>query len=1462
MEGLVRLQLLGTVQVERDGAPLRGFRSRKALAVLGYLAVQGQPVPRERLADLFWPDLPEARGRANLSWALHRLSSLLPDCLQADRHSLRFQPQAPYWLDLNAFEEQRARGDPGSLSAAVELARGEFLEGLYLEGCAEFELWLVAERERWRQRVANALETLVAHHGHPDGYDEALRFARRLLALEPWREGAHRQLMRLYAWSGERAAALRQYAECERVLQQELGVRPDEETTLLYQAIHEGRELPPPVDRKAPPARTMASLQERYRLEAELGRGGMGVVYRAHDTLPERDVAVKVLSQATLDSENRARLLREAQAAAGLNHPNIASIHDAGEVDGSPFIVMELVEGPSLHEQRPEALDDILAIACQVCAALEHAHAHGIVHRDLKPENVLLALDPLTGKGSTAKLVDFGLARSLASRMTSEGAIVGSVFYLAPELALGQAYDGRADLYSLGVILYELTTGVMPFRGDHPLAVISQHLHAPPVPPRARDEGIPPALDALILRLLSKDPQERPASAAEVQRALEAAEILDREATPARELSVLERIERGRLVAREEELAEARLIWRKASAGEGGVLLVSGEPGIGKTRLVRELCTEVQVAGDRVLVGECYAEGGAPYAPFAQILRRAFRDGAGEELASSLPEFVLADLLTLAPSLRLRFPDVPPNPPLDPKSEQQRMFENMVACCGALCERTPVLLVLEDAHWADSGSLALLRHLVRRTRRHPILIVATYREMELDHTRPFQDVLLDLNRERLATRMRLSRLDREGTHDMLAVLFAEEIKPEFLEGIYAKTEGNPFFVEEVCRALVESGQIYYSDGAWDRPGMEELEIPQSVRAVIQSRVGKMPPDCQEMLRLAAILGREFEFETLLAASDPSTLRLRSGQAGSGQELGEEGLIEALECAGRAQLVEAVSAGRDVTFAFTHALIPDTLYDGVSILRRRRLHRRAAAAIEGLHPNDFESLAHHYREAGDEGRALATHTQAGERAAAAYLNVEAEGHYRAALELVEVEAERADLLWELGRALNRQSKYEEAIKVWQEGIEVYGGLGGLDGMARLYARSARAAWLLGDTPRGLAICREGTAAVAGAPESPDLADLVHETARACHFNGLPAEATSLCHQALEMAERLGAIRVQVEALTTMGPLHGQSNDEAAVSTLNRAVELAESAGLVDQAARAHSNLGAWLLDNEASREHLLRAAELHRQRGEIAGELHCACNAAFFSLSLGDLAAVEEVLPSLRQVGDKIDKPSTAAQWLGFLEILFLRSRGELAEAIDGLRALQAEARATGDLQRLRRLNLDLALTCIWEEVGEEEEAEAALQEILVLGEWVMPTEARAYCLLSVLRARQGEPEAARHLLVKAHETAAEHGSPRAGLFLSWAEANLAVTARHWPEALAAFESTVDTMGRRKERWYRARTLIDWAEAYLARGESGDHGRAGELLREAEAEFESMGAPIYVERIKGRLEELGAGSSVP
>jgi len=444
-------------------------------------------------------------------------------------------------------------------------------------------------------------------------------------------------------------------------------------------------------------------LKGRYQLIRELGSGGMGIVYEGHDSLLDRPVAVKVLSetsQTRLGTEGRTRLMHEAQAAARLNHPNIVGIYDAGDEEGISFIVMELIQGDSLFERKPTSLPEIVSIARQISAALDHAHSNGIIHRDLKPENVLIT------KAGIIKLTDFGLARSFSTRLTLDSMVVGTVFYMAPEAALRQSYDGRVDLYSLGVILYELTTQSLPFSADDPLAVISQHLYAPVVPPRAHNPKIPVSLDTLIIRLLSKLPDDRPASAGEVLKLLDSLDGADKKTAgiaAATEYGMLDRITRGRLVGRERELVQMTATWRQAASEQGSVLLISGESGIGKTRLARELMTQALVSGGKVLSGTCYAEGGMPYEPFPQIIRDAF-DAPQDVL--KIPRYVLADLIQIAPELRPKFPDVYPNPTLEPQSEQQRIFESVTTWIASLCAEAPVLLFIDDVHWSDISMLS------------------------------------------------------------------------------------------------------------------------------------------------------------------------------------------------------------------------------------------------------------------------------------------------------------------------------------------------------------------------------------------------------------------------------------------------------------------------------------------------------------------------------------------------------------------------------------------------------------------------------------------------------------------------------------------------------------------------------------------------------------------------------------
>ena len=275
----------------------------------------------------------------------------------------------------------------------------------------------------------------------------------------------------------------------------------------------------------------------------------------------------------------------------------------------------------------------------------------------------------------------------------------------------------------------------------------------------------------------------------------------------------------GRLVGRARELHDAKLIWQRTMAGQGAgpVLLLSGEPGIGKTRLARELATYAEVTGAVVLTGECYVEGTAPYAPIARIIRAGLgptrpsgqtsTSAIGPSVADALPSLALADLLTLAPDLRASYPDMAPNPPLDPQGEQQRLFESVVALCTTLSQRRPLLLIIEDSHWADGGTLFLLRHLARRARPLKLLIVLTYREEAMAEACCLDDVLLDLTRERLATRITLNRLTREQTADLLHVMFGGDSSAAFLDSVVNETEGNQFFREAGRQSLGEGGTL-------------------------------------------------------------------------------------------------------------------------------------------------------------------------------------------------------------------------------------------------------------------------------------------------------------------------------------------------------------------------------------------------------------------------------------------------------------------------------------------------------------------------------------------------------------------------------------------------------------------------------------------------------------------------------
>jgi predicted ATPase len=903
-------------------------------------------------------------------------------------------------------------------------------------------------------------------------------------------------------------------------------------------------------------------LRERYRLDSELGRGGMGTVFRATDLELQREVAVKVLSAASHNSDARERLIREARAAAALNHPHIVTIHDVGEFSGFPFLVMELVAGPRLSQARPTDLTRVVAIAVQICDALEHAHNNHIVHRDLKPDNVLLS-----GTGASVKLADLGLALpAYAARISRVGVVVGTAAYMAPEQALGQTIDGRADLYALGVLLYELTTGRVPFHGDDPLTIVSQHVHAPVVPPRVLRSDIPPALETIIVRLLAKDPSQRFNSAAETRAVLlESLKTESVASDSAPVVAILDALARGRLVGRSTELAEARELWKRAREGRGHGVLLSGEPGAGKTRLAREITIQAAVDGALVLSGGCYEyEATTPYLPFVEAFRRWVREEQNNDRLRELLGDAATQIAKLAPEIETRLGPFSERQELAVHEERLLFFDAVVQVFSNIARRQSLLFYADDLHWADRGTLWLLGHLLRQLRNERVLILGAYRETELDRAHPLAKSLVDWNRERLITRIALRRFNESETSDQLNALLGERVSGEFAVAVHRETEGNPFFVEEVLKALIERGSVRRESGRWRRCDMDELVIPQSVKEAIGNRLDRVSQDCNEVLRVCAVLGKSFTFEELSAAAEQN----------------EDTLLDALDEAVGAQLI---AAGSGDSFSFTHDKIREVLYEELNPIRRRRLHRHVAEGLEQeckSAPCAVEKLAHHYIQAGDHQRGLHYAKQAAAEAARVFAFDEAIAAYgRAcdcaeALGLTEEQLAQEEAIGKAfmlhGDTILAAEHFERALSLASEPAT----------RARLQCQAAASLVTIGD-PRGNEYLREALQALDPVTHPLETANALSTEARFHHLAGRHKKAIELLLRAGELvapvaeSESVSTFAApmisQIYAYTAGGYQHYGLYDEAD-HWARRAIEFGEKHNILFAQAAGYEFLG--------------------------------------------------------------------------------------------------------------------------------------------------------------------------------------------------------------------------------------------------------------------------------------------------
>ena len=743
----------------------------------------------------------------------------------------------------------------------------------------------------------------------------------------------------------------------------------------------------------------------RYQILEKLEQGHLGTILKAWDPKTDGYVALKLLSPA-LSADTLQRLGAQFERVLALRHRTMVELLDWGKEGERYYLVENWIAGVTLSEWwaqgRQLTVEAVETLVMDLLKALEYAHRHGVIHGHVKPENVFLTIDGI-------QLGGFGLARLEEGRnLLMNPTVFLQAEYAAPEQVLGQALDACTDLYALGVVLYRLFTGRLPFEGDHS-AILQAHLETLSVLPNVINPQITPAVAHFIQKLMAKNPNDRYPSARHAQQVAESLLFGAGEK---------EQASRQQLLGRETQLVILRGKWLRARKGYGNLILMSGEAGVGKSNLTLEAAK--RSAASVVLVGHSREGQGRPtFHPFREALGAYFAS-VPPELSDEALYPLLANFATLVPEIREQVPNLPEPPELETGPARLRLLISITNFIQIATASRPWILILDDLQWADEGSLELLRFLGRQLANMALLVIGIYRDTELNEGHLWQTALRELNDAPGYQLVQLDRLEETVVSELLTQIWDTRIPQNLVKQIYQYTEGNPLFVKEIARGLEESRLVYSQEAHWVYPEEIDLQLPQSIAEAVEGRVHYLDAETRDVLSQAAVLGETFRFDDLVVLSG----------------LSEWSVLDHLDLALERQLVQELSGGE--TLRFRHGEIHRMIYAELGSLRRRRLHHRAGETLEKRFSQNPEQraneLAHHFYEASEWQKALHYSMKAGTQAIKHYANAEAINWFQRAIELVErLDREkipldmsiRVSVYESLGLVLTLEGRYDKA-----------------------------------------------------------------------------------------------------------------------------------------------------------------------------------------------------------------------------------------------------------------------------------------------------------------------------------------------------------------------------------------------------------------------------------------------------
>jgi ATP/maltotriose-dependent transcriptional regulator MalT len=897
------------------------------------------------------------------------------------------------------------------------------------------------------------------------------------------------------------------------------------------------------------------------------------------------------------------------------------------------------------------------------------------------------------------------------------------------------------------------------------------------------------------------------------------------------------------MIGRDQQLHDLGHAFDLARRGEGRVVFIAGEAGGGKTRLLREFLSRAQAASaPAIFEGYCYDEEPAvPYGPFIDALRRMVRSEGVAAFSERVGPW-LSDLSKLLPELASSAAQQLND--LDGQMQKRRLFEAIYQCIRPQQPGECRILALEDVHWSDQTSQELLRYLARAIDRDAVLVLCTYRRDEIHRRHPFTQLVAHLTRERLYNEVHLPPLSQVDVAALMGSMVDRPLSSEFINALYQRTEGNPFFIEEIIKSLLDTQRLDLLNAS-SQPGSDlgGYAVPHSIKASILSSTQDLDEQTTMVLNYAAVVGRRFSFETLLQLT----------------HLSEAELLPVLERLVTLRLIDEDDAGFGDEYRFRHELIREAIYDDLLGRERRMKHREVLAVLEAQSAEQtipISQLAYHSLQARESPKASLYAHRAADEAARMYAYREALTQYETALELLDSadDVQRADLLYKLGETAMPLGDPRAAAGYWREAQELYRQLGNPHRLADTYRRLGRIAWDQGDRATAFSDTQTAISLIEDKDPSQALVMAYSALSQLHMLAGQPTASIEWGSQAIDLARTLGEEALTAHSMNNIGVSLVELGDVAeGIALLEQSLELAKQAGLVADVIRAHHNLGGQLirLGEIARGAVILREGLAYSEQMGWTNENMIIPQLSWVELELGNWQAAQTMLNGLFQRRN---------YGLGALPLhtvvtqcqLWIR-QGRLDEARDLLEPLVQANRleekvalgAWTVLAQLYKLTqqesaaiqaLDRALA-IWQKLGSGCEEGLQIAAVISLYTWT----AQADKLQSIIDAVRANPEPS--------------SDPVAVAVRTTVEGIIALSEQRWRDAAAYFAQAVIKCQALGFVYQAACAQQHLAEAYLRSAEAATHTEAiSAALHAAHDTFERLGARLDLAAVEALIRQ--------